>query len=206
MLIRKTRQHTRTPLPRPTFVSPSFKPVLRLALLFCAVAVLAPLPALGAVSGSKNTVPCWKRLMNDWYGGTIKHIYPPACYKAAIKNMPTDLKIYSSAKEDIQRALQARIEGKPIPPESGTPPSTTTTGVAGSGTTTTTSAAGPGTTTTPPKKTGISLFLAKLTPGDSQAFPLPLLILGALAILLVAAGGVGMLWQRSHPRDEPPPA
>jgi hypothetical protein len=50
------------------------------------------------------------------------------------------------------------------------------------------------------------LFLAKLTPGDSQAFPLPLLILGALAILLVAAGGVGMLWQRSHPRDEPPPA
>jgi hypothetical protein len=206
MLVRKTRQDTRIPLippSRPTFVSPSFKPILRFALLCGALAVLAPSPALGAVSGSKNAVPCWKRLMNDWYGGTIKHVYPPACYTAAIKNLPTDLKIYSSAKEDIQRALQARIAGKPIPPESGTPPSTTT------GATTTTSAAGPGTTTTPnapPKKTGFSLFLAKLTPGDSQAFPLPLLILGALAILLVAAGGVGMLWQRSHPRDEPPPA
>jgi hypothetical protein len=191
-------------------VSPSFKPILRFALLCCAAAVLAPMPALGAVSANKTTVPCWKRLMNDWYGGTIKHVYPIACYTAAIKNMPTDLKIYSSAKEDIQRALQARIAGKPIPPESSTPPSTTTTTTtSGPGTTTTTtSAAGPGTTTTPtpPKKTGISLFLAKLTPGDSQAFPLPLLILGALAILLVAAGGVGMLWQRSHLRDEPPPA
>ena len=211
MLVRKTRHHTRTLLPRPTFVSPSFKPILGLALLFCALVVLAPLPALGAVSANRDTVPCWKRLMNDWYSGTIKHTYAPSCYKEAIKNMPADLQIYSSAKEDIQRALQARIQGKPIPPESGTPPSTTAAGTtttrAGSGTTTTTGAAGPGTTTTTThKKTGISEFFAKLTPGDSQAFPLPLLILGALAILLVAAGGVGMLWQRSHPRDEPPPA
>ena len=224
MLVRKTRQHTRISLPRPTFLSPSLKPILRLALLCSAVAVLTPLPALGATSGNKTTVPCWKRLMNDWDDGTINNVYPPACYIAAIKNMPTELKIYSSAKEDIQRALQARIAGKPIPPESSTPPSTTTTATTTTTTattttttatataTTTTGAAGPGTTTTPPspntppKKTGISLFLAKLTPGDSQAFPLPLLILGALAILLVAAGGVGMIWQRSHPRDEPPPA
>jgi len=59
-------------------------------------------------------------------------------------------------------------------------------------------------TTTPKKKGGISGALADITPGDPQAFPLPLLILGALAILLVIAGAVGMLWQRSHPRDEPP--
>jgi hypothetical protein len=225
MLVRKTRHHTRTLLSRPTFVSPSLKPLLRLGLLFCGLAVLVPLPALGAVSGNKDTVPCWKRLMNDWYTGTIKHTYAPACYRAAIKNMPNDLKIYSSAREDIQHALLARLEGKPIPPESGTPPSTTaaattTTGGAGPGTSTTPGAGGGGPgpggpgpyapatppTTTTPHKTGISLFFAKLTPGDSQAFPLPLLILGALAILLVAAGGVGMLWQRSHPRDEPPPA
>src|ERR1700688_4795376 len=112
MLVRKTRQHTRIPLPRPTFLSPSFKPTLRFALLCCAAAALAPLPALGAVSASKSAVPCWKRLMNDWYTGTIKHVYPISCYTEAIKNMPTDLQIYSSAKEDIQRALQARIAGK----------------------------------------------------------------------------------------------
>ena len=195
MLVRKTRQHSRTLLPRPTFVIPSLKPTLCLVLLCGAVAALAPLSALGAVSGNKTTVPCWKRLMNDWDDGTINNVYPPACYLAAIKNMPTELKIYSSAREDIERALQARLAGKPIPPESSPPQSTTTTG-------------GGGTTTTPskPHKTGIRLFLAKLTPGDPQAFPLPLLILGALAILLVAAGVVGMLWQRSHPRDEPPPA
>ncbi len=199
MLVRKTRHHSRTLLPRPTptFVIPSFKLTLCLALLCGAVAVLAPLPALGAVSGNKAAVPCWKRLMNDWDDGTINNVYPPACYLAAIKNMPTELKIYSSAREDIERALQARLAGKPIPPESSPAPSTTTTGATGVGTTTTPSK---------PHKTGIRLFLAKLTPGDSQAFPLPLLILGALAILLVAAGVVGMLWQRSHPRDEPPPA
>ncbi len=56
------------------------------------------------------------------------------------------------------------------------------------------------------KKKGFGLVLAKITPGDSQSFPLPLLILGALAILLVVGGIAGMFWQRSHPRDEPPPA
>jgi hypothetical protein len=49
-------------------------------------------------------------------------------------------------------------------------------------------------------------LLDQITPGNPDSFPLPLLILGALAILLIAAGGAGMLWQRAHPRDEPPPA
>ncbi len=53
---------------------------------------------------------------------------------------------------------------------------------------------------TTPKKKGFSLALAKITPGDSQSFPLPLLILGALAIILVVGGIAGMFWQRSHPR------
>ena len=53
----------------------------------------------------------------------------------------------------------------------------------------------------PRKKHGLPGLLADITPGDPQAFPLPLLVLGALAILLVIAGGAGMIWQRTHPRD-----
>jgi hypothetical protein len=51
----------------------------------------------------------------------------------------------------------------------------------------------------PKKKHGWAGIVADFTPGGPQAFPLPLLVLGALAILLVIAGGAGMIWQRSHP-------
>jgi len=57
----------------------------------------------------------------------------------------------------------------------------------------------PVTTTTTKKSTPL---LDRLNPGNPDSFPLPLLILGALAILLVIAGAGGMLWQRSHPRDD----
>ena len=62
----------------------------------------------------------------------------------------------------------------------------------------------PATTTSPgrPKPKGVARALDKLNPGDADSFPLPLLILGALAILLVAAGVIGMIWRRMD-RDGP---
>jgi hypothetical protein len=184
--------------------------------MFGVVAVLAPLPAAAATSSrsSSASVPCWKRLLNDWYDGTINNIYPIPCYGAAIKHLPSDLRIYGSAKDDILAAEQAATQSKPAPPEQAKPGSETTPLAAGE-TTETTTVTTDGTTTTAvvivstpttPKKKGFTLALAKITPGDSQSFPLPLLILGALAIILVIGGIAGMFWQRSHPRDEPPPA
>ena len=204
------------------------RPVLGFALLAFALALVAAVPATAARAAESASVPCWKRLLNDWYDGRIDKIYPIPCYSVAIKHLPAETEIYGSAKEDILAARQAALSKQSAPPEkvspttstsqvdepastSQTPPQTTTTTetTTTNGTTTTTTAlvivSNPP-STTPKKKGGISGALADITPGDPQAFPLPLLILGALAILLVIAGAIGMIWQRSHPRDEPPPA
>jgi hypothetical protein len=202
---------------------------LGLAVLAAALALVASIPATAAHAATRDNVSCWKRLLNDWYDGRIDKIYPIPCYSEAIKHLPPETEIYGSAKEDILAARQAAINKQAAPPEKA-PPATTNTaaGTTSAGetstgetpppvtTTSTTTETTNGTTTTavvivanpptttPKKKGGISGALADITPGDPQAFPLPLLILGALAILLVIAGAVGMLWQRSHPRDEPP--
>jgi hypothetical protein len=131
-----------------------------------------------------GATPCWVSLLNDSYGGAITRIYPLHCYGEAIKHLPAVATIYGSEKQEIQAAEAAAARGKLAK------------GVVIASTT----------TTSTKKATGISSWLDKLNPGSANAFPTPLLILGALAILLVIAGIAGMLWQRSHPRDSGPPA
>ena len=183
------------------------KHVVRFALLCCVIAAVAP-AAANATSAGTAAVPCWKLLLNDWYDGTINKIYAIPCYSAAIKHLPPDLRIYGSAKDDILAARAAAVQKQAAPPEQGHP--TTTTAASTTTTTTTTGSNGTTTTTvvvvpvtTPPKKSGgVSHLLNQLTPGNPDSFPLPLLILGGLAIVLVIAGALGMLWQRSHPPDD----
>ena len=67
----------------------------RLVVLTAAVATLVV--AVGAAPASA-AVPCWKRLLNDWYDGRIDNAYPVSCYRAAIRNLPEDVKAYSSAQ------------------------------------------------------------------------------------------------------------
>lgn len=52
---------------------------------------------------------CPDRLLKDWRDGHINKIYPIDCYRKAIKDLPTDLRVYSSAAEDIRQALSERI-------------------------------------------------------------------------------------------------
>jgi hypothetical protein len=184
-------------------VSPVRKHVIRVLLVCGALVALSAVPV--ATAAPKSTVPCWKRLLNDWYDGTINNIYPIPCYDQAIKHLPTEVQVYSSAKDDILAARQAALNHEHAPKESSQPPTSTGGGTPGG----TTTSASPTTTTPdaipPKKKHGLPGLLADITPGGTQSFPLPLLVLGALAILLVLAGGAGMLWQRSHPRDTDTP-
>jgi hypothetical protein len=53
--------------------------------------------------------PCWKKVLNDWSNSRPIGVYPLHCYRDAIRNLPEDLRDYSSAADDIQAALQAQI-------------------------------------------------------------------------------------------------
>jgi hypothetical protein len=173
-------------------VIPGLKQFRRAVLLACALSLFCAGTASAAA-------PCWKRLLNDWYDGHIDQVYAIPCYHQAIRHLPTDVQVYSSARDDIQRALQQAIRKKEKP---GTPiPRTTTTtkiATTPSGKTTTTTAVitNPTSTTGRKKKKGVVGALDKLNPGSANSFPLPLLILGALALLLIVAGVVGMVWRR----------
>jgi hypothetical protein len=63
-------------------------------------------PALDTARASTSCAP---RLVADWSDGRIDGIYPIRCYRAALKSLPTDLQVYSSAPDDIAQALSQRI-------------------------------------------------------------------------------------------------
>ena len=99
------------------------------ALLAALAVLLAAAPRVRAPAAQAAT-PCWKKLLNDWYDGRIDHTYPIACYRDALKHLPADVQTYSSAKDDILRALQSAIAtrkakhesigaGTLVPPQKG---------------------------------------------------------------------------------------
>jgi len=178
------------------------KRLARAAALVAGALVLAvPVPAAAADSPA-----CWKRLINDWYDGTIDKTYPTPCYRQAIEHLPTDVRLYSSARDDILRALAQAQAAQATQNASVTTTAPTTTSETAPTTTSeaavATTAETPPTTTAPattpgrPKKKGVQGAIDKLNPGEADSFPLPLIILGGLAIALVAAGVAGMMWRR----------
>jgi hypothetical protein len=134
---------------------------------------------------------------------------------------PADVQTYSSARDDILRALQnakttLKRQGKTATPTTPVPPETTRKPRTG-GTKTTTTKTKTTTTdeTTPPPVTttsspgrnqgkGLTHLADKLNPSNPDSLPLPLLVLGGLAILLVAAGGAGLLAKRLQRRRPSP--
>jgi hypothetical protein len=168
-----------------------------LKVLTRAALVSAALLACTHVQPAAAATPCWKTLLNDWYDGRIDQTYPRHCYTQALHHLPADVSTYSSARDDINRALQSAVakSGGNLGPNALVPaePATTTP----SSTTTTT------TTTTDPSGDSNDNLADKLNPGSATSLPLPLLVLGALALLLVAAGGAGLIAKRVQARRPP---
>jgi len=172
-------------------------------ITFCAVAL-----ALACVAGSvarpaaaAHKPACWQVLLNDWYDGRIDGTYPIHCYHDALKHLPSDVDTYSSARDDIERALQsariaARKAGRTLGPNTLIQPSTPGTKAGGGGKNVIRIAA-----TGRKKPAGGIAQVADSGGGSPSSLPLPLLILGGLAILLVAAGAAGLGWRQYQGRQ-----
>jgi hypothetical protein len=173
-----------------------------LILLLLAVAVaLAPGRATAAI-------PCRDQIFDDWYhDGHIASTYPIACYRDALKHIPPDARIYSSLETDIKSAMQAalqRLRGQErVPAQVGRGlPSQPAGGVEAA------SVSLHGLKT--PRGKGSREALTERNAHPHKALgpvaeaaanaPLPILVLGGIALALVATGAAGLGFRR-YQRD-----
>ena len=161
-----------------------------LAATIALTLLVGPSPAAAA---SKS---CADQVVADWYGdGRVDKIFPLHCYQEAIRSLPVDVLDYSNAKEDILRALQFARQNKPDPgPSGGEPTGTTGPGEPGS------TPGGPG--GPDGSSGGGTVASGPVDTSGPSSIPIPLFILGGLALLLLAAGGAGYLSRRAQARRE----
>lgn len=172
-------------------------PVISIApLRLLAIALtLTGVIALTTPAGASAAKPCWKQIVDDWYGNErIDGSYSQACYREADQNIPQDLRDYSDLPGEIARARlrdlrdQRTETGEDIRTLAGAGPVDERTnggGTSGSGN------GGDG---------AIGSALDALGPDSADSAPVPLLILAGLALLLVAAGATGLLSRKLSAR------
>jgi hypothetical protein len=76
-------------------------PLLRVSVLAVGFAVWALL----AWPSPTSAASCGSAVLSDWSDGRIDREYSVGCYRAALSELPEDLRVYGTAESDIQRAL-----------------------------------------------------------------------------------------------------
>src|SRR5919201_4220711 len=134
------------------------KLAIALAAACAAFAAAAP-SATAAASGCGNAV------LRDWADGRPDRTYPVRCYQDALDRMPEDMRSYTSAPDDIQRALLARLrQGRTN---------------------------GSGDRQTGARREALSAGVDEVA--RSTGIPRPLVALGVIGIALLAAGSGGLV-------------
>jgi len=127
--------------------------------------------ATGPSPASAAAKPCWRQVLQDWTNGGIQARYRASCYAEALQNLPTDVRLYSDAGDEIRRAMLSVLREGP-----------TSGGGAGQG------------------RAAEPRSLETLTPQEAdrgaRKLPLPILAALTLALTLLAAGVVGRLRSR----------
>jgi hypothetical protein len=173
-----------------------------LAFLVADVGGAAAAPA----ASQQATSQCWKDVVNDWLRNqpNLKGTYAIPCYTQAIQHLDSypDVAGYSSASDDIHRALLAVIhQDRGNGPGSGSP-STSTPGPGGTQSPGGTESSSP---SAAPKDEGLwTSIVHRLSPGNAQSVPLPLIVLAGLALLLLLAAATTWFARRLQSRRVTP--
>ena len=154
--------------------------------------VLAGIAALIAPSTAMASA-CGDKVLDDWWdNGRIDRVYAVQCYRDAIDSIPADLRDYANVEEVITRALQAQLNGSG--PGGPSDPDEPTTGER-------TADPGLGEGDDPAE------VVDNVDASSPSSIPIPLLLLAAMSILLLGAGGLGYLSRRRNAEavDDTPP-
>lgn len=173
-------------------MSKFLKPVI-LALVSAALVGAAAAGPAEARLESK----CSAALIHDWYvDGRIDKTYQVHCYREALRDIPEDQVVYGTLRDDLTRALQLVIRSH----DGDVGPNTLVPGGGDGG-------GGGGDSG---DDDGFFGRLAKaIGPDTADSIPVPLLVLGGLALLLMAAAAVSFFARRAQARraaSDPPPA
>jgi hypothetical protein len=157
-----------------------------LALLLTAAAVL-----ISAQPAAAKT-PCWEKVVDDWYqDSSIDGTYRRRCYTDALKNVSEEVRTYTSFEEDVKAALQRLARANLRTPSSVGDPSTQRDAD---------SRPRPGSANERPRNSLFQQAFDKTAPRNADSMPIPLLVLGGLALLLIAAGAAGLLRRKLRAR------
>jgi hypothetical protein len=145
---------------------------------------------------------CSSALIRDWYvDGRIDNTYPVHCYREALKDIPEDQLIYGTLRDDLTRALASVISSHHGHVTGATPvPGDDNNDGTGSGS---------GSASGGKHDEGFFHWLAKkIGPDTANSVPVPLLVLGGLALALIAAAAISFGARRYQARKagpDPPP-
>jgi hypothetical protein len=156
------------------------------SVLVAAVLGMAALSVGAPVAAAKTA--CWRQILNEWVDNRqISSDYPLSCYREAIAHVPEDLRVYTDIEQDILAARQQAVRSQNLrePQVSGGP--------------------GAAERRSEPNDDLFAQGFDKLGPNNADSMPLPLIILGGLALLLVAAGAAGLVSRRLRTRRSSAP-
>ena len=174
------------------------------------LALLVTLVALAVPGKAEAQRPCWKDLVDDyWADFRVDKVYPVSCYREAMESLPRDVGEYSDAQDDLRRALLAAIQDQRASGGFRNGGSKGEEGEEGE------EGEGQGEVLAPPggdddePKGFFAEVLDKIGPKNADSVPVPLLVLGGIAILLLGAAGAssGARWlQERRMQVAPHPA
>jgi hypothetical protein len=179
-------------------------------LAAAAAAVAAPAAKASPAALQQATSTCWLDVINDWLDNNqVDKLYAIPCYTQAIQHLNAlpDVKGYSSAIDDIHRALLAAIreEHSNGPGGGGGGSSSGGGGAIGGGS----NGGGGSSSGGGSNGTGAGGASNASQPfggtASATSIPLPLIVLGALAILLALAA-LGTWLARRYQGRRPAPA